>query len=157
MARWAFQHFVRDWTFDITPEAYWAVISRTDEYRTWWAAWLARFSATDALSEGSVLDARIQWRRIPLGLDVEITVEECVPARRLEVTIGGDVAGSSTVDIRALPGGACSVHVDTAVDVKRPGYRRLLTLAGPVVDVGFEWGLSVGEAAFRRRVEEIAG
>lgn len=156
MPTWSFQHFTRDWRFDLTPEGFWSVISRTGEYRNWWAPWLPRFSATDGLSEASVLDARIQWRRIPFGLDLRIEIEECVPARRIEAVIGGDVAGRSTVGIHPVGDAACDVHVDCAVDLTRPGYRRLLTLAGPVVDIGFEWGLTVGEAAFRRRVDDLA-
>ena len=96
-------HFERTWELDVTPEVFWATISRTDEYRRWWP-WLRRFDADD-LVQGAMWVVEIQ-SPLPYALRVQLLFDEVVPGERLEARVTGDLDGRARLVLAPTAGGS---------------------------------------------------
>src|SRR3954463_15219531 len=140
-------HFARTWELDVPPDRFWATISRTDEYRTWWP-WLREFDA-DGFREGARWRAVIQ-SPLPYVLRVQLELEEVVECERLAARASGDIEGRATLDL--APAGTGSA-IDIEWDM-RPRSRAMqmgAVLARPLLRWSHEWVLARGLDQFRRR------
>lgn len=142
-------HFARTWELDVPPDRFWATISRTGDYRTWWP-WLREFDA-DGMREGS------QWRAViqsplPYVLRVQLVLDEVVECERLAASVSGDIGGWASLDLAAAPDNKGSM-VDVEWDM-RPRSRAMqaaAVLARPLLRWSHEWVLARGLDQFRQR------
>ena len=130
----------------MTPERFWATISRTEEYRNWWP-WLRRFDADD-LVEGAKWVAVIQ-SPLPYALHVDVTFDKVIAEERLEARVTGDIAGQAWLVLSPSDAGS-------AIDVgwkMRPRSRAMQVaalVARPLLRLSHEWVLARGLEQFRR-------
>ena len=120
----------RRWFLDAGPDAVWAALADTAEYRTWWP-WLTSFDAA-----GLVAGAR--WRctvRPPLRYSVRfaIDLEQVEPSRLLAARVTGDITGRARVDITEC-GARSEVRLTSALTPTRRSMaviRSLLSVTAP--------------------------
>jgi uncharacterized protein YndB with AHSA1/START domain len=137
----------RRFRIPLEPAGLWARIADLDGYRRWWP-WLRELDA-DALAVGD------QWRctvRPPLPYVVRftITIDDLVPAERIDVTVRGDISGTATLHIRPAPGG-CEARLISALTPDHRALRLLTFAAGPMVRFGHDWVLDSGARQFIER------
>ena len=140
-------HFERTWELDVTPEHFWATISRTDEYRRWWP-WLRRFEGDDLL-DGAMWVAVIQ-SPLPYVLRVQVVFDEVVPEERLEARVTGDLEGRARL-VLAPSGTGSSVEVSWDMKPRSRAMQIAARVARPLVRWSHEWVLARGLEQFRRR------
>jgi hypothetical protein len=142
----------RTYRYPFTVAELWDRLQRVDAYRTWWP-WLRDFDGR-AVAAGEVWSCTVQP---PLPYSVRFTVafDDVDEARRIDASIGGDIAGTATLHL--LPG-----EVDTADDTAAasrlrlvadlaPQKRSMLALsavARPLVTFGHHWVLDTGARQF---------
>ena len=141
-------HFARTWDLDVPPDRFWATISRTGDYQSWWP-WLREFDA-DGFRPGAHWRAVIQ-SPLPYVLRVGLVLDEVVECERLAASVTGDVAGWAALDL--APNGTEGSAVDIEWDM-RPRSRAMqiaAVLARPLLRWSHEWVLARGLDQFRRR------
>jgi len=139
--------FDRTWELDVTPERFWATISRTGEYRDWWP-WLRRFDA-EGMKEGARWEAVIQ-SPLPYALQVQLVLDEVVPAERLSAVVSGDLDGRAGLTLRAN-GTGTDVDVEWQMQPRSRAMQLASVVARPLLRWSHEWVLARGLDQFRRR------
>ena len=139
--------FERTWELDVTPDRFWATISRTDEYRDWWP-WLRSFDA-DGVKEGARWQAVIQ-SPLPYALRVELVLDEVVPAERLSAVVSGDLHGRAGLTLHANGSGTV-VDVEWQMQPRSRAMQLASVVARPLLRWSHEWVLARGLEQFRRR------
>ena len=140
----------RTWTFDVSAEKLWETISRTEEFPRWWS-WLHRFEA-DGLRPGT--EARCEVRApLPYSLRFTVAVEEVVPARLVDTTVRGDIAGPARLEIEPLADDPhrCRARLVWAMEPATPLLRNMARYARPLMEWGHDRVLELGVRQFRRR------
>jgi len=140
-------HFARTWGLDVPPDRFWATISRTDEYKTWWP-WLRHFDA-DGFRQGAHWSAVIQ-SPLPYVLRVELVLEEVVECKRLAADVSGDIEGWATLDVMESSTGS-AVDVEWDMRPRSRAMQAAAVLARPLLRWSHEWVLARGLDQFRQR------
>ena len=140
--------FEYDQTFEfaVSPETFWATVSRTDSYPEWWS-WLRRFDS-DGLYEGSHTSCVIQ-APLPYALHVAIDVERAVPPERIETRVTGDLEGPARLEITPT-GNGCSARLVWSLELREPWLRRIARVARPVLGWAHDRVISSGVRQFER-------
>ena len=137
----------RVYRFDASPPELWAAIARVDDYRCWWP-WLRRFEA-HGLVEGD------RWRcavrpPLPYVLHFTITITAGAALQRIDAEVSGDIAGTATVGVRAVPGGS-ELRLTSTLRADRHPLRVVARLLPHVARYGHDWVLDTGWRQFRER------
>ena len=140
-------HFERTWELEVTPQRFWATISRTEEYRDWWS-WLKEFEA-NGLEEGDEWRAVIQ-SPLPYVLRVRLRVERVVPEELLEMSVTGDLEGSARLALTPADAGS-AIDVSWEMAPRSRAFQVAAVVARPLLRWSHEWVLARGLAQFRRR------
>jgi len=139
-------HFDRTWELDVTPEQFWAAISRTDEYQRWWP-WLRQFDA-DELAEGATWVCAIQ-SPLPYALRVRVVFDRVVPEERLEARVSGDLEGRAQLVLTPTATGS-AVDVEWQMAPRSRAMQVAALFARPLLRWSHEWVLARGLEQFRR-------
>jgi uncharacterized protein YndB with AHSA1/START domain len=137
----------RRWCLDAGPDAVWAALAATADYRTWWP-WLTSFDAA-----GLVAGARWQCTvRPPLRFSVRfaIDLEQVEPSRLLTARVTGDITGRARVDI-AECGERSEVRLVSSLTPTRRSMALLTAVAGPIARRSHDWVLETGARQFAAR------
>ena len=86
----------RSWEFPVAPAELWGVLTRTDDYRSWWS-WLRSLETPDGLGEGARARCEI-GPPLPYVLRVSIEVRSVVPERSIETRVDGDLQGPARLE-----------------------------------------------------------
>jgi len=140
-------HFDRIWEFPVSPEEFWATVSRTADYPQWWS-WLRAFDAP-ALAEGERWTATIQ-SPLPYALRLAFDLRTVEPPKLLLVDVSGDIAGPARLQVAASDDG-CSVRVSWRVEARSAPLRMGSLVARPLLQWSHERVVAMGLAQFRRR------
>jgi hypothetical protein len=85
-----------------------------------------------------------------LRIDVELT--ECVPPRRIDAVVHGDLEGEATLEIRDAGAGS-RVEVAWTVEMMQRSMRMASRFAHPLLQWGHDVVVGITVAGFRRRLE----
>ncbi len=138
--------FDREWVFTVSPETFWATVSRTDRYPEWWS-WLREFES-DGLRDGSRTECLIQ-APLPYSLRVTVHVDRAVPPERVEGRVTGDLEGPARLEIAPHPSG-CTARLVWSLELRDSLLRRLLPVARPVMAWAHDRIVQVGVREFER-------
>jgi uncharacterized protein YndB with AHSA1/START domain len=140
--------FEYDRTFDfaVSPETFWATVSRTDSFPEWWS-WLRSFES-DGLQDGSHTSCVIQ-APLPYALRVAIDVERALPPERIETRVTGDLEGPARLEITPT-GSGCSARLVWLLELREPWLKRIARVARPVLGWAHDRVISSGVRQFER-------
>jgi hypothetical protein len=140
--------FEYDRTFDfaVSPETFWATVSRTESFPEWWS-WLRSFES-DGLRDGSHTSCVIQ-APLPYALRVAIDVERAVPPDRIETRVTGDLEGPARLEITPT-GSGCSARLVWVLELREPWLKRIARVARPVLGWAHDRVISSGVRQFER-------
>ncbi len=130
----------RSFSFDVPPEVLWSVIADVGSYRRWWP-WLRRFDG-DGLVAGDVWRCEVS-PPLPYVLSFTVTLDDVDPHRWVSATVGGDIEGSATLEVRPRGAGA-EARLVSALAPRNPVLRAAAVVAAPVVRYGHDWVLDTG-------------
>jgi hypothetical protein len=140
-------HFARTWELDVPPDRFWATISRTDDYKSWWP-WLREFDA-GGFCPGARWHAVIQ-SPLPYVLRVDLVLDEVVECERLAASVTGDLQGTAGLDL-APAGAGSAIDVEWDMRPRSRAMQMAAVLARPLLRWSHEWVLARGLDQFRRR------
>ena len=129
------------------PDRFWATISRTGEYRSWWP-WLREFDA-DGMREGARWRAVIQ-SPLPYVLRVELALDDVVECERLAASVTGDIGGWAALEVAESSTGS-AVDVEWDMRPRSRAMQAAAVLARPLLRWSHEWVLARGLDQFRQR------
>jgi len=138
--------FDRRWSFDASPEDFWALISRTEDFTSWWP-WLRAFDL-DSLAEGATAECVVQ-APIPYRLHFTVHVRRVIPLELIDTVVRGDLAGPARLGMTAHERGS-SVRLNWEVEVRDPVLRVASRIARPIMEWGHNWVVETGLRQFRR-------
>jgi carbon monoxide dehydrogenase subunit G len=120
--------------FPCPPDEVWSVMRRVDRFESWWG-WLKEFRVEGAgLEAGAVLHG-VVVPPLPYRLSVRIALVECVPPRRIDAAIHGDLEGTARLILEPEREGA-RARVSSCVElVQLP-----LRVAARVAPRALRWG-----------------
>ena len=140
-------HFARTWELDVPPDRFWATISRTGDYKSWWP-WLRQFEA-DGFRQGSHWQAVIQ-SPLPYVLRVDLVLDEVVVCERLAASVTGDLQGTAELDLAPTESGS-AIDIEWDMRPRSRAMQMAAVLARPLLRWSHEWVLARGLDQFRRR------
>jgi hypothetical protein len=141
-------HYDRTFEFAVSPETFWATVSRTECFPEWWS-WLRDFDS-DGLHGGSKTGCVIQ-APLPYALRVAIDVERAVQPELVETRVTGDLEGPARLEITPTPSG-CAARLVWALELREPWLRRFARVGRPVLGWAHDRVISIGV----RRFEQVA-
>ena len=145
----------QSWDFPVPPGELWNVLSRTQDYRTWFG-WLRSMDASDGLAQGATARCVI-GPPVPYLLRVTIRVVALVPERTIDTEVEGDLRGPARLEIEEAEGGS-RARLVWALSPSRPVLQVAARLARPLMQWGHDWCVDTGVAQFRRRaIAPMAG
>ena len=136
----------RRFEFAVSPETFWATVSRTELYPTWWS-WLRKFES-DGLRDGSHTGCVIQ-APLPYALRVGIDVERVVPPERVESRVSGDLEGPARLEITPTSSG-CAARLVWSLELREPWLARIARFTRPVLTWAHDRVISSGVHQFER-------
>ena len=137
----------RRYRFPVGPEALWPVLTRVEDYRSWWP-WLRGFDAT-AFEAGAAWSCVVQ-PPLPYSLRFRILLHEVDPARCALATVEGDIVGDARLELIAIDEG-CEARLVSRLAPANPLLRTIARVARPVAQLGHDWVLDTGQRQFRSR------
>jgi len=151
--------------FPADRAAVWAAVTSVDRYRSWWP-WLRQFRAS-GFAAGEVWDCAIQ-PPMPYQLRFTVTLEQVEAPSLVVATVGGDVHGTATLELRdavAVAGGGtapdggmaggsavgCHVRLQSALAPANRTLRTVARLSRPLARYGHSWVIDTGATQFLAR------
>jgi uncharacterized protein YndB with AHSA1/START domain len=139
-------HYDRRFEFAVSPERFWATVSRTERYPEWWT-WLREFDS-DGLHDGACAACVIQ-APLPYALRVAIEVERAVPPERIETRVTGDLEGPARLEIVPSSSG-CEARLVWSLELREPWLRRIARFTRPVLTWAHDRVITSGVRQFER-------
>jgi uncharacterized protein YndB with AHSA1/START domain len=139
-------HYDRRFEFAVSPEAFWATVSRTERYPEWWT-WLREFDS-DGLHDGARTECVIQ-APLPYALRVAIDVEQAVPPERIETRVTGDLDGPARLEIAPTSSG-CEARLVWSLELREQWLRRIARFTRPVLTWAHDRVITSGVRQFER-------
>jgi hypothetical protein len=136
----------RRFEFAVSPETFWATVSRTERYPNWWS-WLREFES-DGLRDGSDSRCVIQ-APLPYALRVAIHVNRAEAPELIETRVTGDLEGPARLEIAPTPSG-CTARLVWSLELREPWLRRIARVARPVLAWAHDRVISSGVRQFER-------
>jgi hypothetical protein len=136
----------RRFEFAVSPETFWATVSRTDSYPQWWS-WLREFDS-EGLHAGAHTDCTIQ-APLPYALRVTIDVERVVPNERVETHVSGDLEGPARLEVTPMTSG-CAARLVWLLELREARLRRFARVARPVLAWAHDRVIGIGVRQFER-------
>jgi uncharacterized protein YndB with AHSA1/START domain len=136
----------RSFVFAVSPETFWATVSRTELYPTWWT-WLREFDS-EGLHDGAHTECVIQ-APLPYALRVGIDVERVVPPERVETRVTGDLEGPARLEITPTASG-CAARLVWSLELREPWLARIARVTRPVLTWAHDRVISSGVHQFER-------
>ena len=139
-------HYDRRFEFAVSPETFWATVSRTERYPEWWT-WLREFDS-DGLHDGARAKCVIR-APLPYALRVAIHVERAVAPERIETRVTGDLEGPARLEIAPTPSG-CAARLVWSLELREPWLARIARFTRPVLTWAHDRVISSGVQRFEQ-------
>src|SRR5438477_3517341 len=138
----------RSWEFPLTPGELWEVLSRTEDYRSWWS-WLRSLDTAGGLAEGGSARCEI-GPPLPHVLRLTVDIVRLVPPRSIEARVTGDLQGPAKLDIEPGENGS-RARLRWELTMGPLVLQLAARVARPLFQWGHDWCVDTGVAQFRRR------
>lgn len=142
--------FEGSFDFDVPPEVLWAAMGDVGRFESW-LGWLANLTLDgDGLVAGSVLVGTVS-PPLPYRMRVEVDLQHCVPARWIDATVHGDLAGTAQVSLEPAGDGT---RVDAAwtIEMMQRPMRMAARVAHPLLRWGHDMVVEATVRGFRAHV-----
>lgn len=137
----------RRYRFPVPPEAVWAALSATDDYRRWWP-WLRRFEA-DGLTAGGDWLCTVR-PPLPYTLRFTIHLDVVDPPHTISARVTGEISGVAEVAVTPELDG-CEVRLTSTLAPGSRAFALIAKVARPVIQRGHDWVLDTGADQFATR------
>jgi hypothetical protein len=137
----------RRYRFTVGPEVLWPVLTRVEDYRSWWP-WLRGFDAV-AFEPGAAWTCVVQ-PPLPYQLRFRIVLDEIDPCRLATATVDGDIVGDARLELSGTDAGT-EVRLVSNLSPEHALLRAVARIARPVAQLGHDWVLDTGLRQFRAR------
>jgi uncharacterized protein YndB with AHSA1/START domain len=137
----------RRYRFNVGPEVLWPVLTRVEDYRSWWP-WLRRFDAT-TFEPGAAWTCVVQ-PPLPYSLRFRIVLDEIDPCRSATARVDGDIVGDARLELTPTDEGT-EVRLRSSLAPENQLLRAIARVARPVAQLGHDWVLDTGLRQFRSR------
>lgn len=143
--------FHRSYRFPAQPAVVWSSIEDVERFPAWWGGWLGRFRVVgDGLKPGSVLDGTVS-PPLPYRMHVHVTLDRCVPPKRIEATVGGDLTGDALLTVSAADAGS-EVEVAWTIEMRQRAMRTVARVAHPLLRWGHDRVVEATVAGFHEHL-----
>ena len=122
--------FHRRFHIPAPPERVWSYLGELEHYGSW-RSWLKEIRVEGGLHARSVIHGVIK-PPLPYRVSLDVVLTDCLPARRVDALVEGDVEGHGRV-LLAPEEGATRVDVAWTVEVRTLPIRLMMRVARPVV------------------------
>jgi uncharacterized protein YndB with AHSA1/START domain len=139
--------FDRRFTFDVAPAVFWDVVTRTDQYPSWWS-WLREFDS-DGLRAGQTARCVIR-APLPYVLRFDVHVERVVDGELVATRIDGDLEGPARLEVASAPGG-CIARLLWSLELRDRVLRRFALVGRPAMSWAHDRIVDVGVRQFEER------
>ena len=137
----------RRYRFPVQPEALWPVLTRVEDYRSWWP-WLRGFDGA-GFEPGAAWTCVVQ-PPLPYSLRFRIVLDEIDPCRLATASVDGDIVGDARLELTATDSGS-EVHLTSSLAPENRLLRAIARVARPVAQLGHDWVIDTGLRQFRSR------
>ncbi len=146
--------FRRSYRFPVPPATVWTSIEEVDRFPTWWG-WLGQFRVLgDGLAAGSVLEGTVS-PPLPYRMHVRVTLDRCLPAERIDATVGGDLTGHALLSLAPADDGS-DVAVAWTIEMHQRAMRAVARVAHPLLRWGHDRVVESTVAGFRQHLAAAA-
>jgi carbon monoxide dehydrogenase subunit G len=133
------------------PAATWAAINRVECFESWWS-WLRELRVDGTpLAAGSVLSGLVV-PPIPYRMRLRIALVRCVPPRRIDAEVTGDLVGRAHVQLDPDPAGT-RARVGWTVEMMPRAMRVAARLGSPLLRWGHDRVVEMTVARFRNQLD----
>ncbi len=139
--------FDRRFTFDVAPGVFWDVVTRTDQYPSWWS-WLREFDS-DGLHAGQTARCVIR-APLPYVLRFDVHVERVVDGELVATRIDGDLEGPARLEVAPAPSG-CTARLLWSLQLRDRVLRRFALVGRPAMSWAHDRIVDVGVRQFEER------
>ena len=138
--------------FDLpaSPVDVWATVERVECFESWWG-WLREFHVEGGgLVVGAVLHGVIV-PPLPYRMRLRVELHECIPARRIEASVHGDLEGSARIVLEP-EGHGTRASVDWTIEMMQRPMRIAARFGHPLLRWGHDRVVDATVAGFRRHL-----
>jgi hypothetical protein len=146
--------YQRTFTFPVRAAQLWAAMTEFDAFSSWWS-WLREFSVEGVpLHVGTVLHGVVE-PPLPYRMRLDVVVEHCEPARRIDAAIHGDLEGTAALDLDG-DDHETSVHAAWTIEMMQTPMRLAARIGYPVLRWGHDRVVDATVDGFRRHLADDA-
>jgi hypothetical protein len=136
--------------FPVSPSELWAAIERLDHFERWWG-WLGDLKVDGpGLQAGSVLRGTVS-PPLPYRMQVAVELARCEPARSIDASVSGDLAGDAHLRIFPEPHGTAA-EVDWSLEMRQLPMRVAARMAYPLLRWGHDFVVEATVSSFQRQL-----
>jgi carbon monoxide dehydrogenase subunit G len=136
--------------FDVSPQAIWSSIERSERFETWWA-WLREFRLEGpGLVAGAVLHGVVS-PPVPYTMRIRVVIDRCVPGRQIDATVHGDLEGVARVVLEPTGTGTVA-EVAWTVEMTQRSMRMAGRVAHPLMRWAHDRVVEATVAGMRRHL-----
>ena len=139
-------------TFELPapPGDIWATVEDMDRYESWWG-WLREFRIQGGgLVTGAVLHGVIV-PPLPYRMRLRVELLECIPARRVDARVHGDLEGSARLLLEPY-GGGTRASVEWTIEMMQRRMRLAALVGHPLLRWGHDRVVDATVVGFRRHL-----
>lgn len=139
----------RRYQFPASPEALWAALAATDDYRLWWP-WLRSFEVgAGGLATGERWHCTVR-PPLPYTLRFTVHLDDVEAPSAITARVTGDISGTARVDVAPRRDG-CEVRLTSTLAPSSRAFGIVASVARPIVRRAHDWVLDTGAGQFATR------
>lgn len=140
----------RVWTFGLDAKELWELVTRTDEYPTWWP-WLRRFDPSGGFAEGATWQCAVV-PPLPYVVRFVVHIDTMVVGESVSSHLTGDITGDATLTFTEVRSGVAARLVSRLAPTNVV-LRSIGVFARPLVAWSHDWVLDQGQRKFAKYAE----
>ena len=142
--------YQRTFAFAVGAQRCWTAMTRFDLFSSWWP-WLREFSVEgNVLGAGTVLHGIVE-PPLPYRMRIDVVVDFCEPARRVGVTVHGDLEGPALLSLEG-DDHETLVHAAWTVEMMQTPMRLAARIGHPLLQRGHDHVVDATVDGFRRHL-----
>ena len=145
--------YERAFPLPLPPDGIWSVLQQLDCFESWWG-WLTEFRVEGpGLRSGSVLQGTVV-PPLPYRIRVRLELLECIPPRRIDAAVHGDLEGRARILLEE-DGDGSLVSVTSDIEVMQRPLRAAARVAPGLLRWGHDRVVEATVRSFRTRLGEV--
>jgi carbon monoxide dehydrogenase subunit G len=140
-------------SFPVAPDEVWSAIEQPEHFERWWS-WLRELRVEGSgLTTGAVLHG-VVVPPVPYRMRLRVILVDCLPARHIEATVHGDLAGRARLLLEPEGEGTRATVAWTIEMMQRP-MRVAARVAFPLLRWGHDRVVDATVAGLRRHLDDV--